>query len=84
MLGESKVFDGKKHMAISTVLIYGIDYGFRGNNHHLFRHDRAFVVKHAGINTESVATLSEIVIAEHFVAQRIPVNRRKLVTVSYE
>jgi hypothetical protein len=75
MLGEAKMLNDTKNSIISAILVHGANNGLKSAGHHLCRYSGAFIAKDTGSDAEAIATLSEIVVAEHVIAQRIPVAR---------
>lgn len=79
MLGETETLDDIENSVVSTILVHSAHDGFEGAGHHLRRHNSAFVTKDTGVNTKAVAASSEVVIAQHVLADRSPIAGVKLV-----
>jgi hypothetical protein len=80
MLRKSEVYDGTSSYIVSAVLVDSTHDGFDSVGYHFRRDDGTLVAEYATVYAEGVAKASEILVAEHVVAQGRPVGQGKLHT----
>lgn len=58
VIGEIKMIDHARDSFISTIVVYGSDYGFQSSGYHLCGHYSTIIAEYTSIDSQSIATLS--------------------------